>query len=80
MRKIPKTPTIEQEGLQKWLDRRKHEHNDKGYDDLIEMLESELNYSKTQIALAFGVHRDTIYNWLAIHEKEQGNGTRQQEP
>ena len=79
MRQIPKRESIEDVGLEKFLDSTRDQHNGLGYAEFVQMLNSELNYSKTQIATAFGVHRDTIYNWLAIYEKEQGNGTGQQE-
>jgi len=69
-RYIPKRPKIEEVGLRKWLDESKDEHNGHGYDRFVEMLGSDLNFTKPQIATEFGVTKDTIYQWLAIHERE----------
>lgn len=65
------TPSIADEGLKNYLDRTAEEHKGSGYDRFVEMLTSELKYSKRQIAAEFGVHRETIYKWINVYEKEQ---------
>ncbi|HEX4775066.1 MAG TPA: helix-turn-helix domain-containing protein [Candidatus Saccharimonadales bacterium] len=70
MRFIPKRPSIEEEGLEVYLDRTAEEHKGHGYEHFVEMLTDEKKYTKPQIAIEFGVDRSTIYNWLEIYNKE----------
>jgi hypothetical protein len=65
------TPTsIEKEGLAKYLDRTKAQHNNLAYIDFVDMIDSEMHYTKKQIGLAFGVSRLTIDKWAKIYKKE----------
>ena len=67
------TPSIADEGLEVYLNRTLPEHNDNGYAEFVEMLASDLKYSKRQIAAAFNVSRDTIYKWVGVYEGERSN-------
>jgi DNA invertase Pin-like site-specific DNA recombinase len=67
MRHIP--PSIESIGLERYLNEKVESHNNFGYQDFVIMLEQKL--SKSSIAKAFGVNRNTIIKWIAIYEKEQ---------
>ena len=70
---IPKRPRIADVGLRKWLDESKDKHNGHGYDRFKEMLESDLDYHKTQIAKEFGVTKETVYQWLNVYKQEQSS-------
>ncbi len=61
--------SIEQEGLQTYLERTAAEHNGFGYDEFIKRY-SVLHEPKTIIANAFGVSSNTIYRWLEVFNKE----------
>jgi helix-turn-helix protein len=68
---LPPPTSIEKEGLKNYLDRTASIHHGKGYADFVEIISSDLNYTKRQIAKIFNVTRPTIYDWIALFEKEQ---------
>lgn len=68
----PQWISIEEIGLKEYLTQTKAEHDNKGYDDFIAMLKSELKYSKQQIRRAFKISRPTLDRWLEVYGKEGG--------
>jgi hypothetical protein len=71
MRFVPKRESIADLGLEKWLD--KYYADKGGYARFVEMLDSPLDYTKPQLAIEFGVTKDTIYSWIEQYEKERAN-------
>lgn len=63
-----KPPTIQEIGLEKYLDSTRDDHNGFGYDELVKRI--QLKEPKSVIARAFGVDRRTIDNWIEVYEKE----------
>lgn len=72
-RQIPRPPSIEDIGLEMYLERTKDEHNDNGYAEFVRLLtttdEFDARYPKSKIAHKFNVSRKTIYTWIAIYNK-----------
>lgn len=68
MRSIPKSVTIQEEGLQPYLDRTRVRHNNLGYPDFVRLVKSGVD--KANLARAFNVDRHTIYKWLEVYEGE----------
>lgn len=62
-----KPMSIEDTGLEYYLNRTAPIHNGYGYDDFVKMVESDVN--KANLAKAFKVDRKTIYKWLALYNK-----------
>ena len=66
-------PSIASEGLKQYLDRTRHLHNGKGYDEFKAMLTdtSKNKPSKTQLSREMGVSRPTISKWITIYRMEK---------
>jgi transposase len=67
---LPKKTTIEEEGLENYLNRYRRKHNDYGYTDFKKMLGAEM--TKTSIAKAFNVSKQTVWRWFDVYKHEQG--------
>jgi len=68
MRVVPKRPSIEDVGLEKYLNDSKALHNGLGYAEFVQRV--ELQEPKTVIAKAFNVEKQTIYRWIEIFGKK----------
>lgn len=69
MRHKPKS--LEEIGLENYLDQTADIHNDFKYSDFKRMYDANLN--STNIARAFTVDRRTINKWITVYEKELAN-------
>jgi hypothetical protein len=68
-----KPPSIEEIGLDIYLDSRKEDHNDFGYHEFMKMVENEVN--PTNIAKAFNVDRRTVIKWVQVYNQDKTNAT-----
>lgn len=64
-------PSIEEIGLQSYLNNNATSHNGYGFDDFVKLFSTGVN--KVNLAKAFGVDRKTIDRWLEIYE---GSGVK----
>lgn len=69
---LKKPTSIEEVGLEKWLNDSQEEHNGYGYDDFVKNFKK---LGKAGTAKMFGVGRDAVYRWLEVYEKEQGDAS-----
>lgn len=67
-----KPKTIDEIGLEKYLNQTIDKHNGFTYDGFINMIKTDVN--QTNIARAFKVDRRTVSRWIEVYHQEQENG------
>jgi DNA invertase Pin-like site-specific DNA recombinase len=73
---LPIPRQIEDDGLEKWLNDRKEDHNNFGYDHFVTLVTKFTRpdgtvKNKSAIADAFNVERRTIARWINRYRTEQ---------
>jgi DNA invertase Pin-like site-specific DNA recombinase len=58
---------LQKMGIEDYLNATKGLHRGKGYKDFVRMYED--GKPRIQIAIAFGVSRPTVYDWIKLYDK-----------
>lgn len=66
-------PGIRKDGLKKYLNRTKGDHQKLGYTEFVTLVTSEVNISN--LARAFSVSRNTVRKWVEIYHEEKSADT-----